>query len=399
MKNLSLNKKIYLSLIFVIIFCVIIGGTLLYKNKSNKKENAVYYKIEKLKKNEPLLFKGTVQAKKTSYLSLDQSLGKISNISVENGQEVTIDDVIVTYQNTTFENQADEQRQVLDKLTLAIENAQTNLDNAKQKQEQIEIRLSNNKNEISSLDTKKPEGEIKKAELDAKVDTDQQALDLQKDSVLQAKQTLDAANVDLNSANNAIELTQKKITTNITAPFGGIVYINEKGKTDNTIPYATIVSPETVINGLVTEYDYNKIIKDQKVSIYTLSDKKEIEGTIKMIDQLPETNTLNTTDTNAGKNAVANFSFTVEPKESIHYGYSVQISVPLNTLEIPKKSVIKLGKEMFVFLYKDGKVRKKTVQLQEKATTYVVENGLNEKDYLIINPKKELKDGQEVAVK
>ncbi|WP_257613396.1 hypothetical protein [Carnobacterium maltaromaticum] len=190
----------------------------------------MYYKIEKLKKNEPLLFKGTVQAKKTSYLSLDQSLGKISNISVENGQEVTIDDVIVTYQNTTFENQADEQRQVLDKLTLAIENAQTNLDNAKQKQEQIEIRLSNNKNEISSLDTKKPEGEIKKAELDAKVDTDQQALDLQKDSVLQAKQTLDAANVDLNSANNAIELTQKKITTNITAPFGGIVYINEKGK-------------------------------------------------------------------------------------------------------------------------------------------------------------------------
>ena len=56
----------------------------------------------------------------TSYLNLDQTLGKISAISVKNGQEINENDVIATYQNTTIEDQAEEQTQSLEKLNLVV---------------------------------------------------------------------------------------------------------------------------------------------------------------------------------------------------------------------------------------------------------------------------------------
>ncbi|BDP79065.1 hypothetical protein EfmAA242_32930 (plasmid) [Enterococcus faecium] len=139
-----------------------------------------------LKKSEPLVLKGIVQPKNTSYLNLDQTLGKISAISVKNGQEINENDVIATYQNTTIEDQAEEQTQSLEKLNLAVTNAQINLENATQKQQELETRLTAAKNEHAAITNKKIDEEMKKAEkaeAENKIEAAQQALDAQKDAV------------------------------------------------------------------------------------------------------------------------------------------------------------------------------------------------------------------------
>lgn len=402
-KKITKRKQIYLSILGGVISFLLIGGTIIYK-LSNPLLKEDSYKLVKVKKSDPLVLKGIVQPQTTSYLSLDQSLGKISTISVKNGQEVNENDVIATYQNTTIEDQAEEQTQSLEKLNLAVANAQVNLDIATQKQQELENRLTIAKNDEVATVNKKMDEEMKKAEqaeAENKIEAVQQALDAQNDAVSQAKQALDAANVDLSSANNSIEQTKKKITSMVTAPFKGIIYINDKGKIDATVPYATIVSPETVIKGSVTEYDYTKVKVGQVVIISLINEEKSIEGTIAEINALPEDMGASTqanvsSDRN---NTVSTFTFMVSPKEHIHYGYNVQMSVPTNNLELTKKNTVKENNEVFVFVYRNGKVIKQRIEVIEKNEKYLVKTGIKENDSIIETPNVSLKDGQKVTVK
>ncbi len=397
------RQQIYLSIMGGVISFLLIGGAVIYK-LSNPIVEEDSYKLVKVKKSEPLVLKGIVQPKNTSYLNLDQTLGKISAISVKNGQEINENDVIATYQNTTIEDQAEEQTQSLEKLNLAVTNAQINLENATQKQQELETRLTSAKNEHAAITNKKIDEEMKKAEkaeAENKIEAAQQALDAQKDAVSQAKQVLDEANVDLSSVNNTIEQTKKKITNTVTAPIKGIVYINDKGKTDATVPYATIVSPDKVIKGTVTEYDYNKVKVGQVVNINLLNEEKSIEGTITDVNALPEDMEVSTqTNISSDKNnTVSTFTFMVSPKEPIHYGYNVQINVPTNHLELAKKNTIKENNEVFVFIYRDRKAIKQKVEVKEENGKYLVKTGLKENDSIIETPGVRLKDGQEVTVK
>ncbi len=402
-KKMTKRQQIYLSIMGGVISFLLIGGAVIYK-LSNPIVEEDSYKLVKVKKSEPLVLKGIVQPKNTSYLNLDQTLGKISAISVKNGQEINENDVIATYQNTTIEDQAEEQTQSLKKLNLAVTNAQINLENATQKQQELETRLTAAKNEHAAITNKKIDEEMKKAEKaedENKIEAAQQALDAQKDAVSQAKQVLDEANVDLSSVNNTIEQTKKKITNTVTAPIKGIVYINDKGKTDAAVPYATIVSPDKVIKGTVTEYDYNKVKVGQVVNINLLNEEKSIEGTITDVNALPEDMEVSTqTNISSDKNnTVSTFTFMVSPKEPIHYGYNVQINVPTNHLELAKKNTIKENNEVFVFIYRDRKAIKQKVEVKEENGKYLVKTGLKENDSIIENPGVRLKDGQEVTVK
>lgn len=402
-KKMTKRQQIYLSIMGGVISFLLIGGAVIYK-LSNPIVEEDSYKLVKVKKSEPLVLKGIVQPKNTSYLNLDQTLGKISAISVKNGQEINENDVIATYQNTTIEDQAEEQTQSLEKLNLAVTNAQINLENATQKQQELETRLTAAKNEHAAITNKKIDEEMKKAEKaedENKIEAAQQALDAQKDAVSQAKQVLDEANVDLSSVNNTIEQTKKKNTNTVTAPIKGIVYINDKGKTDAAVPYATIVSPDKVIKGTVTEYDYNKVKVGQVVNINLLNEEKSIEGTITDVNALPEDMEVSTqTNISSDKNnTVSTFTFMVSPKEPIHYGYNVQINVPTNHLELAKKNTIKENNEVFVFIYRDRKAIKQKVEVKEENGKYLVKTGLKENDSIIENPGVRLKDGQEVTVK
>ncbi|ELY8292608.1 HlyD family secretion protein [Enterococcus sp. AZ120] len=398
----KLTKTIFL--LSIIGGILLFSGIIIYKSNLTASKKEDLYNTVTVKKSDSLIFKGIVQPKTTSYLNFDQSLGKINTISVKNGQEINENDVVAIYQNTTVEDQAEEQTQSLEKLNLAVTNAQINLDNATQKQQELENRLTITKNEQTTIVNKKMDDEIKKtekAESDNKIETIQQALDTQKEAVLQAQQALDAANVDLSSANNTIEQTKKKITTTVTAPFKGIVYTNDKGKVDATVPYATIVSPETVIKGSVTEYDYNKVKVGQHVTISQINEEKATDGIITEINALPEDMAVSAQNTSSTKNStISTFSFLISPKEPIHYGYNVQISVPMNNLELAKKNTVKENNnEVFVFIYREGEVVKKKIEVKEDNEKYIVKTGLKENDLIIENPDTSLKDGQKVTVK
>ncbi|MDR1473602.1 MAG: efflux RND transporter periplasmic adaptor subunit [Lactobacillales bacterium] len=403
MKKLTRKQQIRFSIFGGVAIFLIIIFVAFRSNQEDKEESAESkYQVVTLQKPESLGFKGTVQPQITENFYFDQLLGKISQLSVADGQSIKARDVIAIYQDSKAQDQVQEQMQSLDKYNTAVSNANANLVTAQQKQQDLQNRLNQAKSDLKNVNTDSADGAAQKQELLAKVDSLQQALDAQDDAINQAKQALETSRSDLSSANKAIKQAEEKVTATVTANFDGTVYVNEKGKTDSSTPYATVVSPMTVIKGTVTEYDYKKLSREQKVTIQANSDKKEVDGTIIAINQLPDTAATTTgesaTNANTNTSSIANYSFTVIPTEKLQYGYNVQIFLPQDQLQLPKSAVIKEKGNTFVFIYKSGKVHKQKVVLKEENGTYLVESGVKVSDKIISNPDKDFKDGQEVAV-
>ena len=342
----------------------------------------------KMRPNPPALM--VAEPKESRSFSLDLSLGTLENIVVKNGQQVKSGDVIATYQNATIADQANEQAQSLNKLNLAITNAKTNLDSAVQKRNQLANQLAQAKKNVQSLQAANDPSAIEaSAQLDA------------------AQQALDNANLDFSDANAQVEQTRKKVTTSVTAPFDGTVYIDEAGKSSANTPYATIVSPGTIVQATVTEYDYNKLKLGQKVEILPVNDSRKVLGSITNISTLPQSAAVSNQasaalsgagNTASGGTTISNYSFTVEAQEEIHYGFSVQISVHLSDITIPKEALVKKGEETFVYTYKKGKVHLTKVTVKEQVDGYSVEKGLAVDEQYIVDPDKRLTEGKEVEV-
>jgi HlyD family secretion protein len=284
---------------------------------------------------------------------------------------------------------------MLEKLNLAVHNAQQNLDNACIKKQELQNQLDEATISYDNADNSTTEGQQLRLEEQAKKEQYQEAISTQEEVILQAQQTLDAAYVDLSGANVTIENTQNKEVTNVFNQDAGIVIVNEEGKNNSSIPYIQVVSKETVIEGKVTEYDYERLNKDMEVAINFLHDNSKIAGTISEINPLPDISEINADVTQA---SIATYSFKVKPEETSHYGYNCQISVELDELRIPKSSIISKNGQEIVYIVENGKTKKTRVTIERKDDLFIVLEGLKEKDQIIENPDDSLKDGQEVMV-
>ncbi|GAA0219443.1 efflux RND transporter periplasmic adaptor subunit [Metaclostridioides mangenotii] len=398
MKRMTKKKKIYLSIVagVVALLAIIISAVYVNLKKGNNDNAYTSYKIEK---PEPLLFKGFVTAEKVYSVFYDQSLGKVTDILVKDGQEIKSGDAILSYKNEEIQSEADAQENSLKKLSISVDSAKNNLNNARSKVKDYKNKLSQSKNELGNIDASTSEGQQKKQELKAAINQYEEQLDAQNSVVTQSESALSSAKLDYKDASKSVDSIRKKANKNVTAEISGIVSVNEKGKTDPTVPVIKIISKNVVVEGIISEYDYDSIKLRQRVKVRPVSQKEEIGGQIKQINQLPDTE-INVGDNQANSTgSLSNYKFLVELDSPVQYGYSVQIKLPIDELRIPKKALIKEGNKEYVYLYISGKVIKKPIKTETKNEVIVVLEGIKEGDVIISNPDKELKDGDKIELK
>ena len=398
MKRMTKKKKIYLSIVagVVALLAIIISAVYVNLKKGNNDNAYTSYKIEK---PEPLLFKGFVTAEKVYSVFYDQSLGKVTDILVKDGQEIKSGDAILSYKNEEIQSEADAQENSLKKLSISVDSAKNDLNNARSKVKDYKNKLSQSKNELGNIDASTSEGQQKKQELKAAINQYEEQLDAQNSVVTQSESALSSAKLDYKDASKSVDSIRKKANKNVTAEISGIVSVNEKGKTDPTVPVIKIISENVVVEGIISEYDYDSIKLRQRVKVRPVSQKEEIGGQIKQINQLPDTE-INVGDNQANSTgSLSNYKFLVELDSPVQYGYSVQIKLPIDELRIPKKALIKEGNKEYVYLYISGKVIKKPIKTETKNEVIVVLEGLKEGDVIISNPDKELKDGDKIELK
>lgn len=390
-KKLTKKQKIIFSIIAAVLSVIAIVVAAVIGNQGSKTPATTYTAYE-VKETDPLLFKGTVDADNIDAIYYDQTLGKITGISVESGKEVKKDQALLTYQNEAVQSEVSQQERVLNKSSLSVSSAQENVTNAINKQDELIAKINKAREQYNTADISTPEGVAKEQEYKAEYEQYNQALDAQKEVVSQANQALAAAKLDLSDTTSVLDESKGKVSTTIKAKEEGIAYVDEKGKSDMTVPVIKIVSPDVVINGVVSEYDYQQMQVDQEVTIRPVSSQEVIKGKITYVDKLPIAKTPGDTS------SMINYEFKVVPEKPIQYGYSVQISLAQKELRIPEKAILKEGELEKVFLWKKGKAVKQVVKTANQDGIITVTEGLNLGDKIISNPNDKLKDGEEVAV-
>ena len=401
-KKMTKKQKIRWSIIAGVLALVLFIGAFVYSQmKSNNVKDNKFQTVT-LKKSDPLTFNGVVEATHTQDYYLDQTLGKISEINVQDGQEVDSGTLLLSYTNTEYQEQADEQSTNLDKLNLAVSNAQESLALAQDKQAKEQQKLNDAITNYNNTNENSEEGAAKKEQYKQEQTQYESSLDAAADAVVQARQALESANVELSSASQSVNTMRGKVSSTIASAAKGTAYINEKGKNDPSVPVVKVVSNEITVEAKASEYDYPQVRQDAAVTIKPITTNQEIAGTITHVNKLPDQSSDAASQAgaagSAATSAVSNYSFIVKPTEDLQYGYNVQVVLPLDEIRIPKKAVRKTGDTQYVFAYRKGKVREVNIQVEDKGDYFILKDGLKDGDRIISNPDKSLRDGQELAV-
>ncbi|MDR0920985.1 MAG: biotin/lipoyl-binding protein [Lactobacillales bacterium] len=394
-KFFAKNKKLVIIISAVVLFVLIVVGVLFFKNKGKNVEDAGY-EIYEVKQAEPLTFKGTsIPQNQTSYF-LDATQGKIGQVMVKNGQEVKTGEVLYTLQNDEQQEAVETQKSGVNKSSVALEGAQAELNNAVRKRDVAQGNLNKVTQKLNSLSKDSEEYQAQVNELNGQVDLAKQEVDTANDAINQAERAVRSGEIDLSDLQSALERAQEKVTTSVVAKTDGVALVQEITKLDGSTPLVKIVDKEVNVQGEVSEFDYSSLAVGQKVEIARIGSEKKISGEIVSIDRVPTASV--GADGGAASTGSSNYHFNVKPAEFIQYGYNVQMSLPVNKLVIPQEAVLEDDKGATVFVYKDGKLERRKIEIEKKDGTVIATKGLKEGEVLIRTADPSFKDGQEIKV-
>ncbi|MGX7198642.1 efflux RND transporter periplasmic adaptor subunit [Enterococcus nangangensis] len=401
-KRFSKKQRIIMILSFFAILLVVLGLAVvqLTKKQDTKSADPVYDQYE-VTASDPLMFDGVVQPQDLQEIYYDGTLGKITSIAITDQQEVKKGNVLLTYENSTVQDQVTEQERSLNRASLSVDGAKENLQDAKDQQATSQSKLDEAKNKLKAVDQTKPEGQAQASELQATVESLTAEVSAASESTKQMEQALSSAQLDLNDANQAVEDSKKNITTNVTSPIDGIVYLDEKGQSNPEVPVVKVVSKEVVVKASVTEFDYQYVKVDTPVTVTPVVSDEAIKGTITSVSQLANSTTASNVATSLGDTSSAGTSatypFTVTMEKPLQYGFNVQISLALNELRVPVSAVVVEEDKLFVYQVTDNIAHKVAIEGSAANGFYTVTKGLQAKDKIILTVDDALKDGMTVA--
>ncbi|MDU1313084.1 MAG: hypothetical protein E6940_03375 [Clostridium septicum] len=326
--------------------------------------------------NEGLSFKGVSVISKEQKIMADRTLGDIEGLNVSDKQEISEGDLLFTYSNQAIlEEVKGVDRQI------ASANEKINRSNSKKAE--ISNEIAKYENELKGIKSKEmtPELEVKATELTQSIQAAQAKLEAEEATIA----TLKDSSGDLKLQKESLASKQNK---EVKADINGIVYINEKGLTDPTVEYIRIVSKEPLIKAEVSEFDVESLKVDNEVQIKVVSNGDIVKGKIISIDELP-------TVSADGKGT--SYNFYVKPEKAIRIGFSVEIKLNGEKIQIPKEYVYEEDSKLYIAKLKlDDKeepFEKVEIKAELKGNNYsLIDGNVVAGDKLMKNPSELFKE-------
>jgi len=384
MKNLT-KKKLFnmVGVAFAIIFTIALA---VIANRPSKASDNPSYSLFEVGHSDPLLFSGTVIPSETALVYHDPSLGTITEFHVEDGDFVEAGEDLVTYENEQVSHEINEY-QKMRKRTL------TNIDHTKEDIDLINKSLADLKDELKDVNHQLEELEEHHLERES---LRQQVVQLEanikglEENQRIFERTLTGYETDLVELDASIKQANNRLQTSITADISGVVSLNETAQSNVTLPLIELISEAVMIKGEVTEYDYQKLILDEEVTVMLTTTNEQFEGTIVAIDHFP------TTELN--QSGLATYHYFVAIEGEVPFGFNVQVALAQSDLIIPNQALIEEDDNQYVFVYESDKVYKRPVTTRMEGGQLIVESGLELEELIIENPDDNLEDGLELVV-
>ena len=340
--NFIKNHKKGTAVVLVILLAAgfMVGTDYVRRTKEEQKIREKY-EIYKIPAYENIDINGMVTPRESKQYANPEN-NSLSDISVENGQEVNDGDLLFT----TKDNSVIEQINVL-KSQLTSLNSQKS-------------RLSkNNKDNVNN-------------------------------------DAIASINTQISSVEAQISALNSSAYVKNTAPFAGKVYINDQNSTDMSTSFISLVSNEFFMKGYVSEDDLEKVQVDQTVSIKVNSSDKKMTGRISYVSDRPTTAKTKEMKDNLSYYEV-DISF--EDQEGLVNGFHVDADLEIvsNEYKVPTTAVLKSGDSAYVMKDLDGILKKQEVTIVKtgKNVTKIVTN-LEPGDKILKHPDKSMKEGDAI---
>lgn len=376
MKN---NKKFAIILAIIALACV--GGLVFKLVKANKK-NETKYSLYTVSAGSDLVFSAISKTGDAQQVYNNQAYGEVEKVHVKTGQSVKKGDSLITFVNKEVEKQ-------IDQMQLQLEQAKSQANYALE--DRNSAYKSYNKLVEKYNETFSPELEMQIDQMEPTLNQSNRAY----------KQALDQVELQKKQLNDLKESSRKTINATIS----GVCKVNEKN-IDNPMSQGALIevtSDENIIEGNISEYDYNKLKENDEVEVIPINGDEKTKGTVVEISNTPESqagsfeaNQMQNMTEQSGSNS-SNFVFKIKTQKPIHIGFNVQVRKKSDKIELGKDMVKEEDSKYYVFEYKDSKAVKKEVQLEKNSNSYTVISGLKSGDK-IISKVKDLKDNQEIRV-
>ena len=340
--NFIKNHKKGTAVVLVILLAAgfMVGTDYVRRTKEEQKIREKY-EIYKIPAYENIDINGMVTPRESKQYANPEN-NSLSDISVENGQEVNDGDLLFT----TKDNSVIEQINVL-KSQLTSLNSQKS-------------RLSkNNKDNVNN-------------------------------------DAIASINTQISSVEAQISALNSSAYVKNTAPFAGKVYINDQNSTDMSTSFISLVSNEFFMKGYVSEDDLEKVQIDQTVSIKVNSSDKKMTGRISYVSDRPTT-----TKTKEMKDNLSYYEVDIsfEDQEGLVNGFHVDADLEIvsNEYKVPTTAVLKSGDSAYVMKDLDGILKKQEVTIVKtgKNVTKIVTN-LEPGDKILKHPDKSMKEGDAI---
>lgn len=376
MKN---NKKFAFILAIIALACV---GGLVFKLVKASQKNETKYSLYTVSAGSDLVFSAISKTGDAQQVYNNQAYGEVEKVHVKTGQSVKKGDSLITFVNTEVEKQ-------IDQMQLQLEQAKSQANYALE--DRNSAYKSYNKLVEKYNETFSPELEMQIDQMEPTLNQSNRAY----------KQALDQVELQKKQLNDLKESSRKTINATIS----GVCKVNEKN-IDNPMSQGALVevtSDENIIEGNISEYDYNKLKENDEVEVIPINGDEKTKGTVVEISNTPESqagsfeaNQMQNMTEQSGSNS-SNFVFKIKTQKPIHIGFNVQVRKTSDNIELAKDMVKEEDSKYYVFEYKDSKAVKKEVQLEKNTNSYTVISGLKSGDK-IISKVKDLKDNQEIKV-
>lgn len=376
MKN---NKKFAIILAIIVLACV---GGLVFKLVKASQKNETKYSLYTVSAGSDLVFNAISKTGDAQQVYNNQAYGEVEKVHVKTGQSVKKGDSLITFVNKEVEKQ-------IDQMQLQLEQAKSQANYALE--DRNSAYKSYNKLVEKYNETFSPELEMQIDQMEPTLNQSNRAY----------KQALDQVELQKKQLNDLKESSRKTINATIS----GVCKVNEKN-IDNPMSQGALVevtSDENIIEGNISEYDYNKLKANDEVEVIPINGNEKTKGTVVEISNTPESqagsfeaNQMQNITEQSGSNS-SNFVFKIKTQKPIHIGFNVQVRKKSDKIELAKDMVKEEDSKYYVFEYKDSKAVKKEVQLEKNTNSYTVISGLKSGDK-IISKVKDLKDNQEIKV-
>lgn len=376
MKN---NKKFAIILAIIALACI---GGLVFKLVKANQTNETKYSLYTVSAGSDLVFSAISKTGDVQQVYNNQAYGEVEKVHVKTGQSVKKGDSLITFVNKEVEKQ-------IDQMQLQLEQAKSQANYALE--DRNSAYKSYNKLVEKYNETFSPELEMQIDQMEPTLNQSNRAY----------KQALDQVELQKKQLNDLKESSRKTINATIS----GVCKVNEKN-IDNPMSQGALVevtSDENIIEGNISEYDYNKLKENDEVEVIPINGDEKTKGTVIEISNTPESqagsfeaNQMQNMTEQSGSNS-SNFVFKIKTQKPIHIGFNVQVRKKSDKIELAKDMVKEEDSKYYVFEYKDSKAVKKEVQLEKNTNSYTVISGLKSGDK-IISKVKDLKDNQEIKV-